>query len=46
VVLFETKDSDLNIYSVVHTMYFNDTSWQFRKRGCVFFYVSKSKISY
>jgi len=27
VVLFETKDSDLNIYVVVHTMYFYDTSW-------------------
>jgi len=27
VVLFETKDSDLYIYVVVHTMYFYDTSW-------------------
>jgi len=27
VVFFETKDSDLNIYVVVHTMYFYDTSW-------------------
>jgi hypothetical protein len=26
-VLFETKYSDLNIYVVVHTMYFYDTSW-------------------
>ena len=25
--IFETKDSDLNIYVVVHTMYFYDTSW-------------------